>query len=185
MYNIEDIILDIKNSLSDFRYEHSLLVANEAKKLAKHYGCDENKAYIAGLVHDIAKEFSEEDNKKWIKNSNIKYDISLPEFSKIAHADIGAIVAKVKYNLDDEICNAIKYHTIGNEDMTTFDKIIFIADKIGRKNKNSFTDELSSLAYENLDKAIITYIKRQKEKLESKGEKLHPDTILLLNKIDK
>ena len=67
MYNIEQIKNDLKNNLSQFRYEHSILVAEEAKKLANHYNIDEEKAYIAGLVHDIAKEFSDDENSKWIK----------------------------------------------------------------------------------------------------------------------
>ena len=55
------------------------------------------------------------------------------EYKNIKHADIGAIIAKEEYNLDNDICNAIKYHTIGNKDMDMLAKIIFIADKIGRK----------------------------------------------------
>ena len=62
MTNICEIKNYLKSTLSDFRYEHSLMVANEAKKLAMHYNLDLDKAYIAGLVHDIAKEFSDEEN---------------------------------------------------------------------------------------------------------------------------
>lgn len=53
MYNIEKIKNDIKNNLSEFRYEHSLLVATCALSLARHYNLDEDKAYVAGLIHDI------------------------------------------------------------------------------------------------------------------------------------
>ena len=65
MYTIEQIKKDLKKYLSEIRYEHSILVAEEAKKLAKYYNENEEKAYIAGLVHDIAKEFSDEENEKW------------------------------------------------------------------------------------------------------------------------
>lgn len=72
MYNTEKIKKDLKNNMSQSRYDHSLLVAQEAKLLARHYHIDEEKAYVAGLVHDIAKEFSEDDNKRWIE----KYHLS-------------------------------------------------------------------------------------------------------------
>lgn len=53
MYNIDKIKDDVRKNLSKFRYEHSIMVANEAKKLATKYNYDENKAYIAGLLHDM------------------------------------------------------------------------------------------------------------------------------------
>ena len=132
MYNIEKIKEDLKKNLSEFRYEHSILVANEAQKLACHYNQDERKAYIAGLVHDIAKEFSDEENIEWIRKYNLSNELLLAEFKKIIHADIGAVVVKEWYGLDEEICNAVRYHTIGHVPMNWLDKIVFVADKIAR-----------------------------------------------------
>ena len=60
MYNISKIKTDLKNNLSEYSYEHCIMVANEAKKLAIHYNVDPEKAYLAVLVHDIAKEYSDE-----------------------------------------------------------------------------------------------------------------------------
>ena len=79
MYDIEKIKNDLKNNLSQFRFEHSLLVADEAKKLALHYNYDSEKAYVAGLVHDIAKEFDDFENDKWIKKYNLTGDIFTPQ----------------------------------------------------------------------------------------------------------
>lgn len=185
MYDILKIKKDLKNLVKEKRYEHSILVAEEAIQLAKYYNYDEEKAYVAGLVHDIAKEFSEEENKKWIEKYNLSKNFLLPKYEKIVHAEVGSVVVKEWYKLDNEISNAVKYHTIGNPNMTLLEKIVFISDKIGRKEKTEKIEELKKLAYEDLDKALLRYLQYQKEKLESKDKEFHPLTKELYNKLEK
>lgn len=184
MYNIQQIEKDIKNNLSQFRYEHSIMVAKEAKKLAEHYNIDIEKAYVAGLVHDIAKEFSTEENERWINRYGLSKELLKPELKNIIHADIGAVVAKERYGFDEEICNAVKYHTIGNISMNLFDKIIFVADAIGRKNISPTIEKIKVVAYQNIDIAVKLCIINQKESLEIRGEKLHPEALKLLNSLE-
>lgn len=183
MYNIEKIKNDLKNNLSEFRYEHSIRVAEEAKKLAEYYNVNEEKAYLAGIVHDIAKEFSDEENTMWIEKYNLPRELTTNEYKKIAHSYIGAVVVKELYGLDDEISNAVKYHTIGNVSMSILDKIIFIADVIGRKDSNSYIEEIRKLAYQDLDEALKQCLINQKERLESRGESFHPEALKLLKAI--
>ena len=183
MYNVNQIKKDLKNNLSDFRYEHCINVADEAKKLAKHYNFDEEKVYVAALVHDIAKEFSKEDIKFWIEKYNLSTDFLLPENKKIVHAEVGAFVVKELYKLDDEICNAVRYHTIGHVPMSLLDKIVFIADKIARDSDDEIIKKERILAYENIDDALILYLTTQKEKFKEKGKKMHPNSIELLNSL--
>lgn len=185
MYNIEQIKKDLKKNLSEFRYDHSIMVAEESKKLAHQYHLDEEKAYVAGLVHDIAKEFSNEENVEWIEKYNLSKELLLPEFKKIIHADIGAVVVKEKYGLDEEICNAVHYHTIGNVPMELLDKIIFVADKIARKSNNPIIEQERNLAYKDIDKSLKLCLNTQKEKLERDGKKMHPITIQLLKELTK
>lgn len=181
MYNVDQIKKDLKNNLSIKRYEHSIMVAKEAKKLARHYHIDENKAYVAGLVHDIAKEFDNKENAQIITKYHLSNEWLLPKFEKIIHAEIGSYVIRSKYNLDEDICNAVKYHTIGNVSMNLLDKIIFMADKIGRKIKTPTIERQRKLAYKNIDQALIDYLKNQKEQFENTDKELHPDSIELLN----
>ena len=181
MYDIKQIKLDLKNILSDYRYQHSLMVANEAKKLANYYKIDSNKAYVAGLLHDIAKEFSEEENEKYIKKYNIDSKYTSIDLRAAIHSYIGAYYAYEKYNIDLDIMHSIMYHTLGSPNMNNFDKIILISDKLGRNNKDY---ELEKLAYDNLDKAIIYIFEKQKNKLKEKGKDLHEDSLMLLNKLD-
>lgn len=183
MNQIKKIKEDLKNSLSEYRYEHSILVADEAKKLANRYNVDERKAYIAGLVHDIAKEFDDEENIAWIKKYKLNNELFLPEYKKIIHADIGAVVVKEKYNLDEEISNAVLYHTIGSINMTLLDKIIFVSDKVARKTKNEELDKIRDAAYENIDKALYLLLMKQKNKLEKENKRMHPNSIKLLQNL--
>ena len=184
MYDIEKIKNDLKNNLSQFRFEHSLLVADEAKKLALHYNYDSEKAYVAGLVHDIAKEFDYSENDKWIKKYNLSGDIFTPQYKNVVHANIGAVVVKELYGFDDEICNAVCYHAIGNVPMSKLDKIVFIADKIARQISTPFIEELRVLAYQDIDRALKVYLNNQISKLESRGLSMHPVSLELLNNLE-
>ena len=183
MNQIEKIKEDLKNTLSEYRYEHSILVAQEAKKLANRYNVDKKKAYISGLVHDIAKEFSDEENVLWIKKYDLNNELLLPEYKKIIHADIGAVVVKEKYNLDGEISNAVLYHTIGSTNMTMLDKIVYVSDKVARKKKSEELGKIRELAYENIDKALFLLLIKQKNKLEKDNKRMHPNSIKLLQNL--
>ena len=182
MYDIEQIKRDLKNNLSEYRYEHSLLVAQEAKSLAHHYNLDENKAYVAGLLHDIAKEFSDEDNKIYIDKYKINSKYTTEELKPAIHSYIGAYYAEEKYGIDEEMKKSIMYHTLGHPDMDKFAKIILIADKLGRSNKDI---KLDSIAYENIDKAVLYILEYQKNKLESNGKEIHEDTTDLITLLQK
>lgn len=183
--NINEIDTYLKENLSKKRYEHSLLVAKEAKSLAKIYHVDEEKAYLAGLIHDIAKELSEDENNYWIKKGNLADDLKKENYKKIRHADIGAIIAKEKYNLDNDICNAIKYHTIGNKNMDTLAKIIYIADKIGRKEIPKELMPIKDLVKKDLNAALIYFIEKQNKNLISKNITPHKNTEELLQTLKK
>lgn len=183
--NINKIDTYLKENLSKKRYEHSLLVAKEAKSLAKIYHVDEEKAYLAGLIHDIAKELSEEENNYWIKKGNLADDLKNENYKKIRHADIGALIAKEKYNLDNDICNAIKYHTIGNKNMDTLAKIIYIADKIGRKEIPKELIPIKDLVKKDLNAALIYFIEKQNKNLISKNITPHKNTEELLQTLKK
>lgn len=183
--DIKTIKEELKKTLSQKRYNHSILVAEEAKKLAKHYHINEEKAYLAGLIHDIAKELTEDENIYWIKKGKLSKNLENKENLNIKHADIGAVIAKEKYNLDDDICNAIKYHTIGNKNMDLLAKIIYIADKIGREKIPEALIPVKKLAYQDIDKALLYCLEKQKIRLKEKGIKMHDDTKELLKELQK
>lgn len=180
---------DIKKVETEKRYIHSLGVMKKAEELAKIYGENINKAKLVGLAHDIGKDLSREEKLEYAYKNNLEVD----EIEKInvglLHAKIGADICKQKYNFDEDMQNAIKYHTTGNKDMNTFAKIIFLADKIedGRKYKNEEKmkklQEARKIAKENLNEAVLYEIDSSLEFTLQKKELIHPDSIATRNSI--
>ena len=110
------------------RYEHTLSVAYTAASLAMIHDVEPNKALIAGMLHDCAKCLS---NKKLIsiceKNDLPISETELQNPAALLHAKVGSFLAKEKYEIeDDDILNAIRYHTTGRPDMSKLEKILYI-----------------------------------------------------------
>lgn len=181
MINVEKIKECLKSNLSNYRYEHSIRVAEEARKLANHYNFNEENAYIAGLLHDIAKEYSKEENRKVIIKYKLDKNLLDDSNKRVCHAIIGSVIAKELYNVSDDICQAIRYHTVGNKNMSFFDKIIFIADKIESGKKYPNIEEERKLAYIDLDKCLLLCLMNTKKKLESDNKILNIDSEELLD----
>ena len=145
--NLELINNKIQEMLPEKRYKHSLNVADCAVKLSEIYGCDKEKAYIAGIAHDCAKYLNKDEVKYYVD----KYKIVLDEIEKdnlaLSHSLIGSYIAKYEFGINDkDIINAIKYHTTGKEDM----------DLIEEDRDFPGVEELRDLVYnKELDKALL------------------------------
>lgn len=156
---IEKIKIDLKEMLSEKRYNHSIGVMNKAVELAKIYGVDEDKVALAGLTHDIAKEISDEEAFKIAEKNNIVIDNFIKANPKLIHGKIGAILAKQKYGLDEQIQKAIEFHTEGTPDMDLFGKIIYVADKIEEtRTKPEEIKHWRIIAKRDIDEAVIQII---------------------------
>lgn len=182
-FDIEKILEDVKNTLSEKRYIHSIGVMKQAEYLAKKYGQDVEIAKAVGIAHDIAKELTEEEKIKYVEENKIEID----EIEKIniglLHAKIGADICKKKYNFTEEMQNAIKYHTTGNENMDTLAKIIFVADKTEENRKYDDLQTVQKLADEELDKCILYILDYMLVDNVKKQKTIHPDSIKIRNKI--
>lgn len=157
MNNIKEIQNKLLNDIGKKRFEHSLRVAETAKKLAEIYGVDVKKAYLAGLIHDCAK-YNEE---VYIKKYNIDFSIYPVSSIKdpVLHSFLGAEVAKKVYNIyDRDVLKAIEYHTTGRPDMSDLEKIIFIADAIEPARDFEGIEKIRKLAFENLNKAMLNLL---------------------------
>ena len=130
---IEQIIEDIKKTLTTERYKHSVNVMNRAEELAKKYNVDVNKAKLVGIAHDIAKQFSNEEYLEYAKLNNIEVDDLEKEVPELLHAKIGADICKKRYGFTEDMQKAIIYHTTGNENMDDLAKVLFIADKTSKE----------------------------------------------------
>lgn len=173
----------LKGNLDEERLLHSLGCAQYAVELAQKYGIDEKRAYIAGLLHDCAKCL---DKEKLIEIAN-NLDLKDDERSniKVLHAPVSAYLAKTEFGItDEEILSSIRWHTLGKMDMTLFEKVIFLADKIEPNTRDlDFRDKiLLFLGEENgLNKALLLCYKETIKSLVIRGLKICHETIEIYN----
>lgn len=172
----------LKDGMSERRYLHSLGVADEAKRLALLYGADEGKAYLAGLLHDCAKEIKNQAEK--CDELGIRIDDMMRQNTGLIHGPLGAAVAKRDFGVsDEEILSAIRWHTLGRAGMTLLEKIVYIADYTEKNRVYEGVEELRKAVDADLEDAILLSIERHLKVLEKRGAAVHPNTILLRDDI--
>lgn len=176
----------LKENLNEKRYIHTLGTANCAKELAKQFGLNQDKAYLAGLLHDCAKCFS---NEKLLDIIHQHLDVEECEMLnyKTLHAPVSAYIAETEFNITDkEIISAIRWHTLGNLNMTDFEKIIFIADKIEPNTRDKeYSDKIRELLSQDngLNKALLKCYKETIKSLVKRDLKICLLTIEIYNKL--
>lgn len=182
MVSISTLEQEIKNTLSPFRFQHSLGVMKKAEELATVYQVDVEIAKLTGLAHDIAKEMSDQELLLFAKTHHL--DIDPVELAKptLLHGKVGAIIVGEKYNFTKEMQDAICFHTTGRKDMTMLDKIIYVADKI-EDNRQKVPDELKELATQNIDVVLKYFYTTAIEKAIRKDSLLHPLTVEARNSL--
>lgn len=184
--NKNEIITWLKENLNEERFEHSLGVAEKAKELAIKFGLDKEKAELAGLVHDCAKCLSKEELLE-IMDKHCSVESCEKINPKTFHAPAGAYVAKKEFNItDEEILSAIRWHTIGHNNMTNFEKVIFISDKIEERTRpKEMIDFISPCLDEDngLNKALLACYKLTIKSLVDRNLKICINTIDLYNEL--
>lgn len=167
------------------RYEHSLGVAETAVCMAKRFGADVEKARIAGLLHDCAREYTndkmlEEADKRGIVYSSVERSMPL-----LLHAYIGAVRIHECYGVDDEeIAQAIYRHTVGGSHMTILDKIIYFADMIEPNRNYPGVEHLRRIVRQkSLDEAVLAGLSQSIAFVLKKEHLIHPDTVIARNEI--
>ena len=174
----------LKNNLEEERYEHSVGTAECAEELAIRFGLDSKKAYLCGLIHDCAKCFPNSELKESICDFPGLCDGELIN-PKTYHAPAGAILAKKEFDIcDDEILSAIRWHTLGNLNMSDFEKIIFIADKIEKRTRPLEQRKDIELALEKgLDEALLVCYGNTIKSLVDRNLKICTQTIEIYNEL--
>ena len=150
----------LKENLSENRFIHSLNVADAAKKLAEINGADPDKCYLAGLLHDICKEIDPKLQIMLMKRSG--YEISDVEWgaAKTHHAIAGAQFIKEFYNITDpDICDPIRWHTVGKGGMSIYEQILFMADLISEERSYSDVDKIRRITYRDLNRGLFEAFK--------------------------
>ncbi|NLB42186.1 MAG: HD domain-containing protein [Clostridiales bacterium] len=178
MVNLNGIIGELEKWIDERRLHHSIGVSRCAVDLAKQYGVDEEKARLAGLVHDCAKCLSLEKSLELGKRYGYDADEISQHNKALLHAPIGAHLAADLFNIKDpEILEAIACHTTGKEDMTLLDKIIFVADYIEEDRNYPGVEEIRRLAYIDLNESLLKALELSIKSVLERGRLLHPMTI--------
>lgn len=172
----------LKENLRPKRYMHTLGVVSTAKKLAKLNGVDEDKAVLAALCHDVGKNLTIEELMSIIKENNIELTMDEKKTPELWHGIVSRILAKEKFNIDDEeVLEAMRWHTTGKENMSTLEKIIYIADMIEPSRVYDGVQEIREKVLENLDEGVLMGMNHTIKYLLSKGQLIDLNTVKARN----
>lgn len=172
----------LRQRLNEKRYYHSLCVADEAKRLAEKYGGDIEKAYLAGLLHDITKNAPEEEHLQIFKEFGIILTDIEQNAKKLWHAMSGALYVKNILGISDpEIIDAIRYHTTAKADMSLLAKILYLADFTSKDRDYEDVDVIREYVDESLGKAFVYALQYSITDLVNQSRAVHPDTVEAYN----
>lgn len=173
----------LKENLSPRRYRHTLGCVKLANELAQIYSADSEKINTAALLHDVAKELSVEEMQRELKKANMQAPISVENNPALLHAYASAAMAQSRFDIEDqEILDAILYHTTGRENMTLSEKIIFIAD--ATEEGRTYHPQIKlwrEEAKENLDSAVLKVLEYNVIKIVKRGFILDENTVKARN----
>ncbi len=168
----------LKESIGDKTYIHCLGVMDTAIKLASKYNYDTDKAALTGLIHDCGKLKNNEEILKTAQKTGIIQDDIMANNINLLHAPLGAFIAENTYGIkDEEILQAVRYHTTGRTNMTLLDKIIYLSDYIEPNRCFSGVEEIRELAYKDIDKALLIAIEDTIMYVIENKLLLHNDTV--------
>ncbi len=182
----------LKARLKEKRYIHSLNVADSALVLAEKYGGDREKSYFAGLVHDIMKNATKEEQLQIMEKGGIILSRTEKNNPKLWHAMAGEAFLRTEMCItDEEILSAVRYHTTGKAGMSLLDKIVYIADYISAERNYPDVDAMRELATtKGLDEAALYALKYSFSSLSKQERLIHTDSVeyyneLIINKTEK
>lgn len=164
------------------RFEHTQGVEYTAAALAMRHGASLEEALTAGLLHDCAKCLSDEEQLSICAEGHLEVSEIEKRQPYLLHGKAGAYLAEHKYGIrNEDVLNAIRYHTTGRGAMSVLEKIVFVADYIepGRKQAQNL-DEIRRLSFENLDRALVRILEDTLSYLKNSGQEIDPQTELTL-----
>ena len=174
----------IRDKLTDKRYHHSVCVAEEAWRLALLYGADAETAYLAGLLHDIAKEMKKREQLQKMAEFGIILDTVEKNVPKLWHARLGAILIEREFSVNDPaLLNAVRYHTTARAGMALIEKILYLADFISADRQFDGVEEVRQAAAEGLDAGVRAGLRFTIRAQAADNEPIHVDAIEAYNEL--
>lgn len=159
------------------RVPHVVGVEEEAAKLALRWGADPVLARRAGVLHDCTKYLELPEQLELCQTYGVELDELERQAVKLLHAKTGACIARAVFGEPDAVYQAIFWHTTAKADMTTLEKILYVADYMEPNRDFEGVERLRKLAYEDLDKALLLGVEMTIQEMEEKKRVIHPKTI--------
>lgn len=176
----------LRERLTEKRFYHTLCVAKEAVRLAEKYGADTEKAFLAGLLHDICKDMDKNSQLQLFGEFGIILDNVVLNAPKLWHSYLGAAYIENKLNIKDkDIINAVRYHTTARAGMSMLEKIIYLADFTSEERDYDGVLEMRKAVDDSIEKAMYEALKFSVEDLKAKGATVHSDTLNAFEEIKK
>ena len=179
----EEMRKGILSRLKGYRYQHSLGVERAAVWLAGKYGGDPEKAAAAGILHDITKHLSPQEQLNLCEKYGIIPCTVEKSEPKMLHGKTAAAIARAEYGMPQDVCDAIACHTTGKHGMTILDKILYLADYIEETRDFPGVDKARELAKDSIDRALLYCYDQTLIELVARGKLIHSDTIAAYNEM--
>lgn len=177
MYSRDQMIAFVREQMPERRWLHTAGVMETSAQLARKFDVDVEKADLAALWHDVAKYWPIERQREIVIREKLGEDL-LEYSDQLLHSHVGAYVAQREFGIDDEeVLDAIRYHTSGRRSMTALDKVICLADYIEPGRDFPGVEHIRELATRSLEEALIAAFDSTIKFLISKGEKIYPLTV--------
>lgn len=156
--------------LGEKRLRHSYCVRDRAAALADIHGADREKAALAGLLHDICHDIAKEEQLKYLRRRGILLDTLTLRHPVLWHAPCGAAWLREELGVaDEEVLDAVRYHTTGRKDMSLLDKVVFLADATSAERDYPSVEERRLLADKDLDTAMLAFLRFELERQAKAG----------------
>ncbi|MBS3947217.1 MAG: bis(5'-nucleosyl)-tetraphosphatase (symmetrical) YqeK [Dethiobacter sp.] len=181
--SLEQIISFLQKNLTSELFVHSAGVAETAANLARVLGADEDRARLAGWLHDCAREIVPQELLVLAETSQIVIDDFCRQQPVLLHAPVGAVVSGWLGVLDEAVLAAIRRHTLGDQDMSLLDRIVYVADKIELGRSYSEVEALRRKVAEDFHEGVLAVVAQTIRYLLAKKQVIHPLTISFWNSL--
>ncbi|MEA4920290.1 MAG: bis(5'-nucleosyl)-tetraphosphatase (symmetrical) YqeK [Clostridiaceae bacterium] len=181
----ERLRAEIRPYLTEKRYIHTLGCCEMALSLAYRWGENRQSAMRAAMLHDITKKLTDVEQLKLCEKYGIINKYNKNEFGTLIHADTAAAVAKDIFGMPDDVVRAIALHTLGDEDMTRLDKIIYLSDAIEKGRDYPGVSDIREMAFRDLDRAVQMSLESTLLNITDKGGEPNVQSVRALSAIKK
>ena len=176
----------MRSRLTRERYRHCVSVARAAEKLAAHHGAPALKARIAGVLHDIARQWTSAELLAYADSHGLPVTTVERTYPVLLHAAIGADIARREFAIDDpDILGAIARHTVAVPGMSSLEKVVYEADTFEPGRSFADRERLEMLAYASLDAGLLACISSSIQYLNGRHIPLAAETLALYDELVK